>query len=71
MNIQELQNYLLSLSANERWQVVGMLLESLQTEMQPKIQQRGNLSRLRGIAKVTSTVNSTDDYVSYLTTKYR
>jgi hypothetical protein len=72
MTLQELQKQMLQLSTSDRWQLVQALLESLRQETQPKLK-RGNLSRLRGIAKSLTTqveVDAQEDYISYLTEKY-
>ncbi|MBE9226135.1 DUF2281 domain-containing protein [Phormidium sp. LEGE 05292] len=48
-------------------------LVEVKEETQPKLK-RGNLSRLRGIAKISAATDdpdSKDDYVSYLTEKYK
>ncbi|MGL5874751.1 MAG: hypothetical protein ACRC2R_20695 [Xenococcaceae cyanobacterium] len=71
--LQELQKQLLQLSISDRWQLVQTLLESLQRETRLTLK-RGNLSRLRGIAKCVgnaSETDSKDDYASYLTEKYQ
>ena len=73
MTLQELQNQALQLSIGDRWQLVQVLLDSLKREanLKPK---RGNLSRLRGVAKisaVTGESNAQADYVTYLTEKYQ
>lgn len=47
---QEIQKQALLLPIGDRWQLVQTLLESLKRESQPSVK-RGNLSRLRGIAK--------------------
>ncbi len=73
MNLQELQKQLLQLSTSERWHLVQTLLESLKRETYPRFK-RGNLSRLRGIAKssaVTKEADPQEDYISYLTKKYQ
>jgi hypothetical protein len=70
--LQELQNQALKLPSSERWQLAQVLLESLGRESDPKTK-LGNLSRLRGIAKSSTTqteVDTGDDYVNYLTKKY-
>jgi hypothetical protein len=73
MTLQELQKQALKLSTSDRWQLVQALLESLKREAHPK-PKRGNLLRLRGIAK-TSVVeekeHTQEDYVTYLTEKYQ
>lgn len=71
MTLQELQKQVLQLSAYDRWQLVQALLESLKQETEPK-PKRGNLSRLKGIAK-TSDVESDaqEEYVDYLIEKYK
>lgn len=48
--LQELQKQMLLLPPADRWQLVQTLLESLKLEAPAKLQ-RGNSSRLRGIAK--------------------
>ncbi|NJL40244.1 MAG: hypothetical protein HC840_15835 [Leptolyngbyaceae cyanobacterium RM2_2_4] len=73
MTLQELQQQALQLSTGDRWQLVEVLLESLKQEVQPQIK-RGNLSRLRGIAKssaATEEANPQEEYVTYLTEKYQ
>jgi hypothetical protein len=73
MTLQELQKQALQLPISDRWQLVQTLLESLKRETHP-MSQRGNLSRLRGIAKSSVAVgntNSEEDYVTYLTEKYQ
>ncbi|MDF5723682.1 MAG: hypothetical protein PUP91_25095 [Rhizonema sp. PD37] len=73
MILQELQKQALQLSINERWQLVQTLLESLKQETRP-MQKKGNLSRLRGIAKSVSGSGNEDiaaDYITYLTNKYQ
>ncbi|WOB42267.1 hypothetical protein HNI00_03110 [Thermoleptolyngbya oregonensis NK1-22] len=73
MTLQELQRQALGLPASDRWQLVLTLLESLKQEVQPKVK-RGNLARLRGIAKssvVAPEVAPEKDYIAYLTEKYQ
>jgi hypothetical protein len=73
MTLQELQKQALQLSTGDRWQLVQALLESLKQEVQPQMK-RGNLSRLRGIAKTPATTgeaNIQEDYVTYLIKKYQ
>lgn len=73
MTLQELQKQALQLSISERWQLVQTLMESLQQETRP-VQKKGNLSRLRGIAKgsdVSDNEDITADYITYLTQKYQ
>lgn len=73
MTLQELQKQALKLSISERWQLLQTLLESIQQETQP-VSKKGNLSRLRGIAKsqdISSDKNIVTDYVNYLTEKYQ
>lgn len=73
MTLQELQKQALKLSNSDRWELVQVLLESLKQEAHPKLK-RGNLSRLRGIAKTstaTEEIDSKEDYVTYLTEKYQ
>jgi hypothetical protein len=50
MTLPELQKQALQLPINESWQLVQTLLESLQQETY-SAKKKGNLSRLRGIAK--------------------
>jgi hypothetical protein len=73
MTLQEMQNQALQLSIGDRWQLVQTVLESLKQESRP-ILKRGNLSRLRGIAKNSPEIgesNDREDYISYLTQKYQ
>lgn len=73
MTIQELKKQILQLSSNERWQLVKTLLGSLQQEANPPSKHR-NLLSLRGIAKIetkSKKANNQDDYITYLTEKYR
>jgi hypothetical protein len=73
MTLQEIQNQALLLPTGDRWQLVQVLLESLKREASPKPKQ-GNLSRLRGIAKISAAIgetNAQEDYVTYLTEKYQ
>jgi hypothetical protein len=72
MTLQELQKQALQLPISERWQLVQTLLESLQRETR-SVPKKGNLSRLRGIAKTTemSHEDIEADYVTYLTQKYQ
>jgi hypothetical protein len=71
MTLQELQKQALQLPISDRWQLVQALLESLQKETR-SVAKKGNLSRLRGIAKTTEMLheNTEVDYVTYLTPKY-
>ncbi|HEY9602673.1 MAG TPA: hypothetical protein V6C85_13750 [Allocoleopsis sp.] len=53
--------------------MVQVLLDSLKREANPKPKQ-GNLSRLRGIAKISAATgegNAQADYVTYLIEKYQ
>jgi hypothetical protein len=72
-SLQQLQNQLLELPVNERWQLVQVILESLQQDTTNLVSPQKNLSRLRGIARSTSEslVSDRDDYADYLTQKYR
>lgn len=73
MTLQELQNQALQLPAGDRWHLVQALLESLRRDAQPKLK-RGNMSRLRGIAKSSTAQVDADkeaDYATYLTEKYQ
>ncbi|WP_228020374.1 hypothetical protein [Sphaerospermopsis sp. LEGE 08334] len=54
MTLKELQKQVLKLPLNERWQLVQTVLESTQKETQLVVK-KGNLSRLRGIAKGANT----------------
>ncbi|EKV03179.1 hypothetical protein Lepto7375DRAFT_5461 [Leptolyngbya sp. PCC 7375] len=51
MTLQELQKQVLQLSTGDRWQLVKAILESLKQEPSSSLK-RGNLLRLRGIARV-------------------
>ncbi|UZQ56192.1 hypothetical protein OOK60_09135 [Trichothermofontia sichuanensis B231] len=73
MTLQDIQNQALQLPTGDRWQLVQILLDSLKREanLKPK---RKNLSRLRGVSKISvATGESTAqaDYVTYLTQKYQ
>jgi hypothetical protein len=73
MTLQELQKQVLQLPMSERWQLVQTLLESIQQES-ISASKKGNLSRLRGIAKaanISSSENINRDYATYLTEKYQ
>lgn len=72
-SLQQLQKQLLELPVNERWQLVRVILESLQQDTTKLVSPQKNLSRLRGIARSTSEslVSDQDDYADYLTQKYR
>lgn len=73
MTLQELQREALRLSTSERWHLVQTLLESLKQEPLSG-SRKGNLIRLRGIAKRSTeagTPDAGDDYISYLTQKYQ
>lgn len=72
MTLQQLQKQVLELPISDRWILVQTLLESLQRETSSELK-KGNLSRLRGIAKGTE-ISSEDvevDYINYLTEKYK
>ncbi|MGJ5633006.1 hypothetical protein [Nostoc sp. CALU 1950] len=72
VTLQQLQKQVLELPISDRWTLVQILLESLQRETSSELK-KGNLSRLRGIAKGTE-ISSEDvevDYVNYLTEKYK
>ena len=72
MTFQELQKQALQLPTSDRWQLVQTLLESLKRE-NPTLK-RGNLSRLRGIAKssvAAGNLDSNENYVTYLVEKYQ
>lgn len=75
MTLQDIQNQALQLTTSDRWQLVQVLLDSLKREanLEPK---RGNLSCLRGIAKISAATeteehNTQADYVTYPTEKYQ
>lgn len=73
MTLQEIQNQALQLPIGDRWQLVQVLLDSLKQETNSNLKRR-NLSRLRGIAKVSAATEECDsqaDYVTYLTEKYQ
>jgi hypothetical protein len=72
-SLQQLQKQLLDLPVNERWQLVRVILESLQQDTTKLVSPQKNLSRLRGIARSTSEslVSDQDDYADYLTQKYQ
>ncbi|NTW19844.1 MAG: hypothetical protein HGA42_09660 [Nostocales cyanobacterium W4_Combined_metabat2_030] len=73
MTLQELQKQVLQLPMNERWQLVQTVLESIQQET-ISLSKKGNLSRLRGIAKsvnISNNENINGDYITYLTEKYQ
>jgi hypothetical protein len=73
MTLQEIQNQALQLPTNDRWQLVQVLLDSLKREANPHPKRR-NLSRLRGVAKISAVAgesNAQGDYVTYLTEKYQ
>lgn len=72
MTLQELQKQVLQLPISDRWQLVQTILDSLQRETSSELK-KGNLSRLRGIAKSTETSGEDmeSDYINYLTEKYR
>jgi hypothetical protein len=73
MTLQDLQKQALELPTSDRWQLVQTLLESLKPKTHPGLK-KGNLSRLRGIAKSPVAVADSDlkeDYVTYLVEKYQ
>ncbi|MCL1463107.1 hypothetical protein [Argonema galeatum] len=72
MTLQELQKQALQLPISDRWQLMQTLLESLQRESSSRLK-KGNLSRLRGIAKSTemSSEDIEADYINYLDRKYQ
>ncbi|MBE9237595.1 hypothetical protein IQ227_16575 [Anabaena aphanizomenioides LEGE 00250] len=73
MTLQELQKQVLKLPLNERWQLLQTVLESIQQES-ISASNKGNLSRLRGIAKgvnISNDENINRDYATYLTEKYQ
>lgn len=73
MTLQEIQNQALQLPTGDRWQLVQVLLDSLKQSANLK-PERGNLLRLRGVAKIsaaTGETNAQEDYVTNLIEKYR
>ena len=67
MTLQDLQKQALQLSNSDRWQLIQVLLESLKQEAHPKLK-RGNLSQLRGIAKIataTEELDAEEDSITY------
>lgn len=73
MTLRELQQQVLQLPTGEKWQLVQSLLESLQQESKRK-PTKGNLLRLRGIAKLLAketVANPQESYIDYLTQKYQ
>jgi hypothetical protein len=73
MTLQELQKQVLQLPMSDRWQLVQTVLESIQQET-ISLSKKGNLSRLRGIAKsvnISNDENINGDYATYLTEKYK
>ncbi|MBE9101155.1 hypothetical protein [Vacuolonema iberomarrocanum] len=73
MTLQDLEKQVLELSASDRWKLVRSVLASLENETQAMVK-RGNLLRLRGIAKNRTEAPETDPkaaYVDYLTEKYQ
>lgn len=72
MTFQDLQKQALQLSSRDKWQLVRVLLDSLEGETPPV--QRGNLSQLRGIARSSAAAadgSPEDAYLDYLTQKYQ
>jgi hypothetical protein len=72
MTLQEIQNQALQLPISDRWQLIQVLLDSLKRDTNPS--PKRNLSRLRGIAKISAATgehNTQADYVTYLTEKYQ
>ncbi len=73
MTLQELQKQVLQLPMSDRWQLVQTVLESIQQET-ISLSKKGNLSRLRGIARsvnISNDENINGDYITYLTEKYK
>ncbi|NES99359.1 MAG: hypothetical protein F6K61_02065 [Sphaerospermopsis sp. SIO1G1] len=69
MTLKELQKQVLQLPMSDRWELVKTVLESIQQES-ISASKKGNLSRLRGIAKganTSSDENINGDYAIYLT----
>ncbi|MFB2880929.1 hypothetical protein [Floridanema aerugineum] len=59
MTLEELQKQALKLPTSDRWKLLQTLLKSLKRETPPKLK-RGNLSRLRGIAKNSEVTDNVD-----------
>jgi hypothetical protein len=73
MTLQELESQALQLPIGDRLQLMQTLVESLQKETHQSLR-KGNLSRLRGIAKnlkVSGEEDTLEDYATYLTEKYQ
>ena len=76
MTLLELQKQVLQLPRSDRAALVQVILESLKNEekrTQPGLK-RGNLSRLRGVAKNSAAIDNPvaqEDYVTYFTEKYK
>uniref|UniRef100_B8HM54 Uncharacterized protein n=1 Tax=Cyanothece sp. (strain PCC 7425 / ATCC 29141) TaxID=395961 RepID=B8HM54_CYAP4 len=66
MTLKEIQNQALQLPTGDRWQLIQVLLESLKRKanLKPK---RGDLSRLRGVAKISATTGESNVYTDYVT----
>ena len=62
MTLQEIQEQALRLSLEERWQLINALMQSVQTQSQPKVKPKGLAASLIGIAK-TDTPAPTDEEV--------
>ena len=62
MTLRELQDQALKLSVEERWQLVNLLMRSLQPQPQVTIEPKGSADSLIGIAKV-DTPSPTDEEV--------
>ncbi len=70
MTLQELQNQALQLSVEKRWQLVNVLLHSLQAERMPVSKQQGLAASLIGIAK-TNAPPPTDEEVQAMLNERR
>ncbi|MBD2776763.1 hypothetical protein [Iningainema tapete] len=70
MTLQELQNQALQLSIEKRWQLVNVLLHSLQTETISVSKQQGLAASLIGIAK-TNAPPPTDEEVQAMLNERR
>ncbi len=72
-SLEELQKQALQLPISDRRQLVQALLDSLQRETSVVLLKKGNLSRLRGIAKnlEMSSEDAEADYINYLVHKYQ
>ncbi len=65
MTLHEVQEQALRLSAEERWQLINTLMQSLQSKSQATIKPKGLAASLVGIAK-TDAPSPTDEEVKIL-----